>query len=527
MTCTSTQIRGLIPGVLLSIVLFAACNWGNKKTDNGQKKAKTDSLAHNQSQEPALATKAYVAELISRKKEIERQLPGISPEAAVRLYNGLALYVDSALTGITENEGGWLNVYVNYYSEEKNAIVLPDSVRPTVTLLATAGIEPWNIGEGYTELRTKPTFYTEIFKTSLPADYRSYLQLNADEDTVLYSADAGLMLPFSLIGQRALHWEQFLTTYPNSILADNARENFEMYCRDYLFGQDNTPSFDNHQEISSLIPGNKQTYLSFVQQHGNTKTGAIVKLFLDKLATEKSVESLRNTIYAEIRQVFIPRMELLPAQPGFSTAQVEQLTKATYDTVPTEEGSYKINRDIDSLAFFRQDGHTYCLATFRNGIPAGGGPATGWVDVWVFKNVDGNWQHTDHLLNAGGGGMYGNSGIFDRLTRLGTGTTGIVLSGGITHMGSNISWDDVLAFNNDQLTKAFSIVNSNAYDSPVGNSYCKYTRWSMQPVAQEDNYRLVIIAGNCSNAHNLPLEKTVVPFKNGYKIPEKFEDRGI
>lgn len=518
--------RGLVPGLLCSIVLLAACDGGNTK-NSPKEKAKVDTLADQPAERQAVSTKTYVDGIVSRRKAIAQQLPGISPEAAVKLYNSLALYVDTALAGMSDNETAWLDNYANYYAEEKKKIVPPDSVQRTVDLLATAGIEPWGIGEGYTELRTVPTFYTQLFKNALPADYRSYLQLNADEDTVLYSADAGLGVSFQEVGQRTLNWEQFLETYPNSILAVSARESFERYCEDYLFGQDNTPSFENWQDIASLNQENKDEYLSFVQKHGNTKTTAIVKLFLEKLDTEKSMDRLKQDIRKEIKQAFAERVELLPAQAGFGEAQVNQLTKSVYDTVPTEVANDKVSRALDSLQFFRQDGSTYCLAAFRNEIKDGGAPPSGWVDIWLFKNNNGSWQHVAHELNAGGGGMYGNSGYFNGLVKLGGHSTGIVIVGGITHMGSNVFWDDVLAFSNDRLSSAFSLVTDNSYENGSGTGQCSYNKWQMQPVAGEENYRLVIITGSCMSS-NVPLEKTVVPFKNGsYSVPDKLQDRGI
>ncbi|MBC9909391.1 hypothetical protein [Chitinophaga varians] len=523
MNCTF--FKGLLPGLLCSIVLLAACHEGNKKAGT-KEKAKADSLAQKPVTEQALSTKTYVDGIISRRKAIAQQLPGISAEAAVKLYNSLALYVDTALAGISNNETVWLENYVNYYVEEKKKIVPPDSVQRTVDLLATAGIEPWGIGEGYTELRTIPTFYTQLFKNALPADYRSYLQLNADEDTVLYSADAGLGVSFHEVGQRTLNWEQFLVAYPNSTLAFNARESFERYCEDYLFGQDNTPAFENWQEIGSLNQENKDEYLSFIQKHATTRTAAIVKLFLEKLTTEKSMDNLKQDIRKEIKQAFAEHVELLSAQADFGQAQIAQLTKSVYDTVPEELGPDKVSRALDSVQYFRHDGNTYCLAAFRNEIKDGGAPPSGWVDIWIFKNTNGSWQQAAHMLNAGGGGMYGSSGYFSELVKLGSHSIGIVISGGITHMGSNVFWDDVLSFSNDKLSSAFTLVRDNAYEG-VGTRHCSYTRWQMEPVAQEENYRLVIVTGSCISS-NLPLEKTVIPFKNGqYTIPEKFQDRGI
>lgn len=515
--------------------MLAACDGDSKKATgkDSVRTATTDSPQVNKVVDlPVLSTEVYVAGIISRRQAISSQLPGDNPEKNALLYRSLALYVDTALVGISGNEAEWLDKYVNYYSEEKGKVVAPVNVQQRINLLATAGIEPWGIGEGYTELRTVPSFYTNLFKTALPADYNAYLQLQADEDTVLYSADAGLMIPFSLVGQRALNWEKFLNSYPNSIFAAIARDLFERYCNDYLFGEDNTPSFDKRGDLSSLLPENKQEYLSFVQQHGDTKTGGMVKLFLDKLSTEKSYDELNQHMRTAIAAVYAGEVSLLPAQPDFGTAHIERLTKPVYDTVPGEveiaEGTTdKMDRSLDSIMYFQQDNHVYCMAVFTNTGRGGGAPVSGWVDVWAFKKTDNGWQTVSYLLNAGGGGMYGNSGYFDKLVKMGDHTTGIIISGGITHMGSSVSWDDMIAFKAEKLLPALNIVTNDAYENGSGMQHCRINKWWLQRTPQQENYDLVIVPGSCISG-NQPLDRIIVPLKNGrYNIPSEFQDKGI
>ncbi|MEZ2443436.1 hypothetical protein AB6805_17050 [Chitinophaga sp. RCC_12] len=295
----------LIPAFCMHVIMLTACNGDSEKSQSKQpvvSAVRIDSPVHKEADIPTLSTEAYVSGIISRKQAIEKQLPGINAAAAARLYSSLANYMDTALAGITANEQAWLNEYVNYYDEKKGMIMLPAQVQQRIHLLATAGIEPWEIGEGYTDLRAVPAFYTSLFKASLPADYNAFLQLKADEDTVLYSADAGLLIPFSMIGKRVLNWEKFLDAYPNSTFVETAREQYNGYCEDYLFGTDNTPSFENISNLRSLIPENKEEYLSFVQQHGDTRTAGIVQLFLDKVTTVKTYELLRQQVRAAIAQ---------------------------------------------------------------------------------------------------------------------------------------------------------------------------------------------------------------------------------
>lgn len=519
---------------LYLIFMLAACH-GGKKTESNHTTSTSnkDSLTHKEVDIPTASTEAYVSGIISRRQAIEKQLPGINADAAARLYTSLALYMDTALIGITGNEHEWVDEYVNFYSEAKNKIVPPAKVQQRINLLATAGIEPWEIGEGYTQLRAVPTFYTGLFKASLPADYSAYLQLRADEDTVLYSADAGLIIPFKLIGKRALNWEKFLDTYPGSIFSGAAMELYGGYCEDYLLGEDNTPSFENYEELSSLIPENKAEYISFTEQQGNTKTAGIVKQFLDKVGTAKSYIELRQQLRTAIAAVYTGEIGLLPVQPEFGREQIALLTKAVYDTVPGEisigEGvTEHINRSVDSVMYLQQDNNAYCVAIFTNQGKSGGAPVSGWVDVWVFKKSGDRWQTVSYLLNAGGGGMYGNSGYFNKLVKVGNHTTGIVVSGGITHMGSSVSWDDLIVFRDDKLAPVMNIVTNDAYDGGSGMQKCRINEWRLQPGSQQENYDVVIIPGSCMGVSTLPLERIIVPYKNGrYPIPDKFQDRGI
>lgn len=525
-----------IPVLLIPFILLSACD-GNSKQSAGQqdtvRTVLTDSPQVNKAVElPGLSTETYVAGIISRQQAIRNQLPGDNTEKNALLYRSLALYVDTALVGISANEAVWLDKYVNYYSEEKGKTVAPANVQQRVDLLATAGIEPWGVGEGYTELRMVPTFYTTLFKTSLPADYTAYLQLQADEDTVLYSADAGLMVPFSLVGQRALNWEKFLTAYPNSIFAAIARDLYERYCDEYLFGEDNTASFDKRGDLSSLLPENKEEYLSFVQQHGDTKTGGIVKLFLDKLSTEKSYDDLIQHMRTAIGAVFGGSVSLSGPQPDFGAEAIEKLTKSVYDTVSGEVEiaagtTDKIDRGLDSIMYFQQDNNVYCVALFTNTGRGGGAPVSGWVDVWAFKKTGSGWQTVSYLLNAGGGGMYGNSGYFDKLIKMGNHTIGIIISGGITHMGSSVSWDNLIAFKEGKLFPAMNIVTNDAYDNGSGTQHCRVNNWWLLHTAQQENYDMVIIPGSCIGG-NQPLDRIIVPFKNGrYNIPSELQDKGI
>lgn len=311
MSNISMKFQRWMPVFVIPIMMLGSCHENGQKAGSQQDSivaVHTDSPVVSKAVVPdTLPTEAYIAELVRRREAISRQLAGMDTATAVKMYQSLSMYVDTAIAGLMHNESPWLDKYVEYYIPEKGITVPPPQVVARIKLLATAGIEPWEIGEGYTDLRAVPDFYTHLFKSSLPPDYTAFLQLKADEDTVLYSADAGLAVPFSLIGIRALNWEKFLDTYPNSALAPAAKELYEWYCIDYLFGEDNTPAFDRQEDLKSLVPENRQEYTSFVAQHGDTKTGAVVAGYLQKLSTAKSYEPFRAQIKATIEAVHAPK----------------------------------------------------------------------------------------------------------------------------------------------------------------------------------------------------------------------------
>lgn len=513
---------------------FLACNDAGKSPDKlsiTDSTTRADSLHEAVQEEPLQTTEDYVATITSRRDAIAKQIPGIKAAAAVQLYNALVLYMDTALAGLSKNEG-WLENFVEFYSEKEKKMVPPPAIQKRIDLLATAGIEPMYIGEGYTELRTVPNFYIQLFQQSLPMDYRQYLRLKADEDTVLYSADAGIMISFNLVGQRVLNWERFLHANPTSIFQAEARTIHKRYLFDYLMGEDNTPSFDNREDISSLNAENRAEYVSFVEKNGNTKSGEIVKQFLDRLNTEPTVQGMRNFVNDAIDQLYEATPVMITPQPGFQQANIENLTKSVYDTAKSEveidkDVTEKMNRTLDSVMYFQQDNSQYCVAVFKNQGASGSGPVSGWVDVWAFKQINGQWKTVSFMLQAGGGGMYGNSGYFNKLIKLGDHVTGIVVSGGITHMGSSISWDDVIELADDKLSPAFNLVTYDGYDNGSGFRRCHENKWYLQKSGTVNRYDLVITSCNCSGT-TLPLEQFLLPYKKGgYDIPSKFHDKGI
>lgn len=510
---------------LLALTLFA-CNDGDKKTKpKSSAVAETDSAGHKKMKLPEQSTEWYVTTLISRKEAIAKQLPGITEAGAAQLYRSLAAYIDTVLAGIQQNETKWLDKYVEYNVEHGGEWkrILPADVKRKVDFLATAGLIPNEIGEGYTEINTIPYFYVNLFKNSLPADYRKFLQLKADEDTVMYDSDGGLAIPFRDIGKRVINWEIFLNNYPGSEFAANAGELYKMYLRDYLFGSENTPVFEMNDDIKTFIQENKEEYDYFADRHAHSRSGAIVKLYLEKLETENSISSLRSIVESAIDHAFLDPLPLLPSQPGLGPVEIELMVGPVYDKLPKDVEGHKIERELDSLIFLQQAGNTYAVAIFRNHIADAGQMVSGWVDVWAFKNNNDDWQKIGQLLHAGGGGTWGSSGYFTGLQRLGVNSTGIILTGNKYHARVSHEWTDLIELSNDKLIKPLSITNYFRKENEKGEFIsCGQNKWLFQKSGNQEHYDLVIIPSNCSST-SIPLKRVMIPYTNGnYAIPGEF-----
>ncbi|RZL50696.1 MAG: hypothetical protein EOP00_03145 [Pedobacter sp.] len=211
---------------------------------------------------------------------------------------------------------------------------------------------------------------------------------------------------------------------------------------------------------------------------------------------------------------------------SLSITDAESLTKSIYDTVKNEpqfdNPTDTMTRDNAILKYLEDKSGKYYIYVVENRGPFAG-VAVGWCDVFIFKKTAESWILNDFTLNAGGGGMYGNSGSLEKLVKMGDDFTGIVLSAGQTHMGNNFS-DDVVGFRNGKLVKGFSISTLHDYGDGAGDDYkltvCESNKYHFEKNNKE-TYDLVIEKYNCLNGDKL-IDSAVITYNNGYKIPDRF-----
>lgn len=216
----------------------------------------------------------------------------ISGENTNVVYENFRKINEELLALLNETEEKLLNEdYVSFYSEVSNEIIVPAKYQSKINDIKKAGLSITPIGEGFHELQQKPDFYYEIFKNAVTDDYRAYLKNEAFDNLKLYSADGGLAISLEELSQRIINWENFLTKHSKSKLFVKSREQFKEYLMDYLFGMENTPSFD--YDTNLVISQNKNEFERFVKNNKNSFSSKVVTLFLDK--TNRPIDS--NKLY--------------------------------------------------------------------------------------------------------------------------------------------------------------------------------------------------------------------------------------
>jgi len=204
------------------------------------------------------------------------------------------------------------------------------------------------------------------------------------------------------------------------------------------------------------------------------------------------------------------------------------LAHTVYDTVAnqpqTDDPADTITRDDVSLKYYEDISGKYYVYVVENRGPMYG-VSTGWCDVFIFKRADGTWTLNDMRLKAGGGGMYGNPGTFEKLEKTGTECQAIVISGGQSHMGSNYNLT-LIELTKGKLGKTFGFSTRHDYGEGAGDDYkltvCDENEYHFEQVPGKAHYDLILERFNCLGDPSVKTDSAIIPYKDGYKIPERF-----
>jgi hypothetical protein len=239
-------------------------------------------------------------ELLSKQiiTECRNARSELSKSNAVALYTSFREKIESLVGELNNENAHLLDNYYQYYDQQTYKVIYPDSIRTRLQHFEAAKIEIWEIGEGYTEIRTLPDFYTSVFSGYLPKDYEAYLQLEAFDNTKLYAADAGFTISLAEVSQRVLNWENFLAGFPKSPWYEKARETYKYYLRDYIYGLDNTSNFE--YESYALTAESKEEFNRFIAKNPTKVTAKVLKAVLASFQRKDTPEQFDAVVKQEM-----------------------------------------------------------------------------------------------------------------------------------------------------------------------------------------------------------------------------------
>lgn len=241
----------------------------------------------------------------ANKESVLKKLPKINAEEANKLYESYLKANSEFLTKIDSSEV-WILSEFYYYCQVAEAIIKKKS-----KILGQYGLEFWEIGEGYVEIRTVHDYYYRIFRDYVTPDYRDYLDITQEEDKHLFAADAGLSISFHDLGKRVVRWEEFMYKYPNSTLIPKAKEIYQYYQMTYLLGMDNTPTIESwpgDKDAPYIYEENLEEFRSFIAKYPNSPTTKLVEYLLVNFKDE-NIYSLLSKMQEDLLKNFPPKNE--------------------------------------------------------------------------------------------------------------------------------------------------------------------------------------------------------------------------
>jgi len=232
----------------------------------------------------SLATEnEIIVHIQKRPQEISSILKSTSPEEANILYENLKKENNSALALLQIKKQQLLERYYEYSDYDPLTQVysmkFPKEVETLVKDYHDAGIEFWEIGEGYTDLRMLPSYYFNLFNGKLSPDYQMYLDFITAEDEVLFQSDAAISIPWRDVAKRVEVREKFLKDFPRSKLIAEIKQELKEYQYAYLLGYDNTQT----NEQGKFNPENVEEFNRFIRENLKSETSVIIKEMLPKI----------------------------------------------------------------------------------------------------------------------------------------------------------------------------------------------------------------------------------------------------
>ena len=134
-------------------------------------------------------------------------------------------------------------------------------------------------------------------------DIKEYIEIMTKESLQAPSKDAGLVITWDEILNRALRQEKFINDYPTSDKINDIKVLYKRYVWFLLYGTDNTPLFSYDKKI--LVSEAKEAYTNGISSNEQSELQKALSEFLEALNNNnykitKTVEAKRDSLFKKL-----------------------------------------------------------------------------------------------------------------------------------------------------------------------------------------------------------------------------------
>jgi len=286
---------------MLSVLVFS-CKKEAPKTAGG--KTANDSIAKTEMKEdlfkpidtacsPTNKTEDYITAIQWYRTKVDREIAGNSPAQNNKVYEDYLKVREKYTECLNDLHTDLLDKYVDYHTGP-DTYDLPDNVKKMAAELNKVGLEFRVMGEGLTEIHSLPGYYESVFKNMVTPDYSAYISQTAKDNKENYAINGGLMITWEELGDRLIVWENFINTYPKSLLSQQAKNNYNSYLADYLLGMDSDPIYD--REGGKILDDKKEEYNRIIKKYPNSNTAKKTKELIAAFDAHMPVDQIEEKI---------------------------------------------------------------------------------------------------------------------------------------------------------------------------------------------------------------------------------------
>lgn len=219
-------------------------------------------------------TNKFLFKITELQKELNQKLIKSDTLKANLLYEDYSKKLLDNLTDYNFGTSDLLDNYANYESKD-----IPEKWKIKIEKLKNHHIELVYEGEGFYSFQFKYDYFYNTFKGKVTKDLEQFLYNYAEDDKVLFQADAGIIVPWKEIRLRLLRWEKFIKKYPESRYTPMAKELLGFYLKSYVLGMENTRTFE--ENTKEIYPEVLQDFKFVLKENPNTFISEFVKDFIE------------------------------------------------------------------------------------------------------------------------------------------------------------------------------------------------------------------------------------------------------